>query len=397
MRSGPSITLTLVLIGLAVTPAAAGRQKPGNKQQQELLALEVRFEKGLPSFVPIAATGTTARGALFSRFGRVVSWKSPDGSPPVSAVRVVPVPEGSGVRVSLSVLLGPNHDKERSVADYIVQKNQTITTRELAGFGVEPFELKLVAVTDPASLTPPSITNNTISIESVGVKPDQSLLATFIVTVRNNAPRRVLLLDASVISASSSEPIPVRPQGIEGRSLIEPGATYEFRAAGGGRDKDALTDFDSVPPAPTAININGVVFDDGSYEGDPKAAADYLSIQAGCWWQLKKVTALLAAANAPGADLTALKVRVLGLGDVPTRKEIGEIPAKYVFPDPEVQFDAVGDFKFGARRVREMLLADIAAFEKGHPAQDKTGAKSDDVQAWLTKVTARYSGWFSRM
>jgi hypothetical protein len=397
MKFFSNVTFAVVLTGLLLCPAS-GQQN----QTESPLALEVRFEKGPPSYMAVAPAGSKPRGSVFSRFGHILSWKAPDNTPPVTAVRIVPVAEGKGARVTVSVLFGESRDKEEIVGGYLVNENQKVSTPELIGFGIAPFDLKVVAPTGVPSPGLPLVNNNTTSIETVGVKPDRSLLATFIVTLRNNAPKRVVALEIRIVTARSSR-IPTHLQGIEGNGLIEPGATYAFRAEGGDQSTVPAST-DGMPAVPTAITINTVIFDDGSYEGDPKPAADFLSVQAGYWVQLKRVGVLLDAnSGSPGADLRALKSKVLRLVETPSREELSAIPAKYVFPDDNVQFDAISDFKFGARRIKQLLLEDIGAFEKVHAAQESTGhagtnaATADDARAWVKKASEKYSGWLSRM
>jgi hypothetical protein len=413
MKGFSNATLAVVLTALMFC-SAYGQQKQG-ATPQPALALEVSVEKGPPSYMAVAPAGSKSRGSTFARFGRILSWKAADNSQPVSAVRVVPVAEADAVRVTVSVLLGQNHGTEKAVANYLIHGNEQISTPELAGFGVQPIDLKVVPLAKPPSLDPPAATNNTSSIEMVGVKPDGSLLATFIVTVKNLAPKRVLALDIKIFTGKNW-PIFARPQAVEGRGLIEPGATYEFRVAGGGQRETAASGGQretaasgTVPLAPTAFTINAVIYDDGSYEGDDQAAADYLTIQAGYWLQLKRVAALLdAASSAPGSDLRTLWAQVTGLAETATQDEVLTIPPKYVFPAGIVQFNAVGDFKLGARRVKQLVLEDIRTFEKAHPPQGVSAAAAgshsagtpatpDEVRAWLAKATERYSGWVSRM
>jgi hypothetical protein len=395
MKLFSNVTFGAVLIGILFCPAWAQQTQTASP-----LALQVRFEKGPMSYMAVAPAGSKSRGSVFSRFGHILSWKAPDNSPPVTAVRVVPVAEAEGVRVTVSVLFGENRDKEEVVGSYLVNENQKVSTTELTGFGIAPFDLKVVAATGAPSPGPPSVTNNTPSIETVGVKPDPSLFATFIVTIRNNSPKRVMGLEIRVFTGNGSR-IPTHLQGIEGNGLIEPGAIYSFRAEGGAQSTLAASP-DDVPPAPTAITINTVIFDDGSYEGDPKPAADFLSVQAGYWVQLKRVAALLDGnSGSPGTDLRALKSKVLRLTDTPSNEELSAIPAKYVFPDDNVQFDAIRDFKFGARRIKQLLLEDIGVFEKANAVEQNAGhtgaATADNGRAWMTKAAEKYSGWLSRL
>jgi hypothetical protein len=401
MRVFPNAVLVLLLTALLFSPSVAGQQQQPRLEQPPL-ALEVSYEGSRPFYFQVAPTGSKFGGGWFSHFGHIANWRPPANSLPVTAVRVLPVVEGDAVRVKVSVMFGEYHDKEKAVADYLVHVDEKLTTPELAGFGVTPLSVMLVKTTKPLLAALPSINNKTTSVETIRLEQAYTTtFPSFVVTLKNLAPKSVLAIHIDTATTNNHHFLTTLGKPLGG-ALIPPGGLYDFHAST--PTAGDMTEGGFSPDSPSTVTIDTVIFDDGSYEGDAEHAAKFLTVEGGRWLQLRRIAALLdAASRAPSVDLRSLKTQVSDLTDTPNTEELSLIPAKYVFPDGIVKFDAAFEFKLGAHRVKQMLLDELKAFERRHPQQAATsdaapeqGALSPS-RAWVATASVKYSRWFSNL
>jgi hypothetical protein len=150
------------------------------------------------------------------------------------------------------------------------------------------------------------------SIEVVSFMTEGSEMERARLVLRNVSPKNIVGLEMG-----SEGSINVM-QTFGPRPLIASGATYET-ATGSGRGGRSTPDGGYDPtPRPEALVVGAAVFEDGSYEGDAKAAATMLARQKGRSVQFAHVLKLLQDAlvadglNTPGA-LARLRSQVGGL------------------------------------------------------------------------------------
>jgi hypothetical protein len=339
----------------------------------------VAADEHAPSYMTVAPAGSN----------RIPSWKAPANMLSVSAVKFAAIMEGEAVRVKVSVLLGQYHDKEKTVATYLMRENETISTQELSGFGAVPFNIKVVKL-KPWSGVPPAITNKSRSLEVVSVEGQATLFPAFKVTVKNTSSKNVIALDINV-SVPKGGPLLSRPQAVEGKSLIDPGALYDFFARSGDGGEMAREGYEPQPP--TGIVINSVMFADGTYEGELGPALDQFAIVAGNSAQLPRVLGLLdAALEADGSGVRNLRTQISALPDDIEATAMEGALARYPLlaqaPGPKT----VAMFKHGVHRVKQLLVEDIKTFEKNH-AQ----ASREEARAWLEVTRQKYADWLAKL
>src|SRR6266851_7028632 len=138
-------------IGLLTIVTANGQSPIGNgldlTPPPTNLVVEVYYYPNEPpAYMVVAPVNSPPGGSWFGRFQQLPGWQVPAGALPVTAVDIKTLLTGNDVRVSISVFMGGLHEQEKSVAVYSLREGEKLRVRELAQFGVEPFELALVRV-----------------------------------------------------------------------------------------------------------------------------------------------------------------------------------------------------------------------------------------------------------
>jgi len=383
--------LVLALFGVCcLASASAAQEKPSEQPAADLLLKVVRFEGERPQFDAVPCRFWTPI------FHRVATEKPPKNSLPIQAVQIVARLENDRVRVNVSLLRGERFpDHEEAVASYLVSVEKQVTVRELAEFGVEPYQIGVVKMDAPEAVAL-AVVNHTQSIEVGGVKVDFTKAKALKYTLHNLSDKDVLAVSLDTTREGRRWATGMQFDR-EGRALIKPGGVYAGSmpvvsatpgAGAGGY----------VPLTPDTFVIAGVAFADGSYEGDAGTAVAVRSIRAGDKIQLTRIVALLRQAlAAPDSNTTEARARfresVAALGCDADAAAFAEVSAQH----PEFASDGQRIARGGAEvamsgRKKELLEA-LDAFEKAGAASPGAG----DFGAWLKGRLERYEAWLSRL
>jgi hypothetical protein len=390
-----SIALTiLVVIHQALALGGAPGQEKRARPAPTGLALEITFYQGkAPAYQAVPSPEAKPTGAWYAMFGRVLSWQPPVDALPVKAVNILPRLEGDTVRIAVSVHLGVKFfEKEEMVATYDVRENEAVSTTELTRFGVVPFDIKLVRV-KPVAVEPLPVLNGTTSLSVTGVEVVRSTLPSYKVTVQNLSDKAVAALGAEV-HVNGRRQISSMRQGEDGARLMGAGATYKFYVAGANSAQMTQGAYAPEQPPNQEIHITMVVFDDGSYEGDPETAASFRGFQAGRKVQVERLVALLQKAwDAPAADdaatLEQLKTQAASLGTNADRAALDALQRDF----PALRQHLRMNLEVAESGVKTDFLKEIERFEK-------SGAQAADgkaFRAWLGEKKARYEKWLSNL
>lgn len=287
--------LVCIAVLLLVGSVAGLAQQQTTAPVSRGVALEVTYFKGR-----ILAYQRIGEWTWYELFQRPEDWKAREGELPVAAVRIGPRYEDGVVKVRVTVLRGRNHEKEDFVAEYTVSLEKKTVVDELTGVGVVPFELQLVRA--PTTVAdPPTVTNKTKSID-VSVSPSESTLPTFKARFQNNAAKAVVAM-AYHTAVEGVRRRTASPRNDDGSPIIKAGESMEFTMLY--PTKVSPVSSGEVPPAMPGLvmNIETVIFADGTYEGDPLPAANYFALVAGQKSQLRaflKVAQSKEFTNSPG-------------------------------------------------------------------------------------------------
>ncbi len=392
-KPGISVAIVWVVALFAAAPTPGQQNEPGPAPTR--LALEVVSKKDFPpAYHPVPGPGSEFDGAWFFRFGRIASWRPPTDSFPVRSVRVVSRLESDRVRVLVSVQRGARfNDSQDLVADYIANEGEKTWIETLKQFGVEPFQITLVRIT-PSMASPPSVSNQTNSIEVVSVEASDSTLPGYTLVLRNGSARSVKALALRMID-EGKEILQAQLQNPESQPMIEAGSFSRTEPLGG--RGAVLTPGGYQPYAPThpQIVITSAVFDDNSFEGDAAAASMIVGRDLGRTVQLQRIVPILrlAARNEDaglGQTLLMLRERVSALTDqVPESVSTQLIKDFPTMTHPALQ----SSLEAGAHLIKNQLLGDITAFERSHPPPIERRV----FWKWLRATLGKYEAWLSRL
>lgn len=287
--------LVCIAVLLSAASIAGLAQQQAAAPVSRGVALEVTYFKGR-----ILAYQRIGEWTWYELFQRPEDWKTREGELPVAAVRIGPRYDDGVVKVRVTVLRGRNHEKEDFVAEYTVSAEKKTVVDELTAVGVVPFELQLVRA--PTTVAdPPAVVNRTKSID-VSVSPSESTLPTFKVRFQNNSTKAVVAM-AYHSAIDGIRKRTAAPRNEDGSPIIKPGDSMEFTMLYPMKVSPVSTG--EVPPALSGLvmNIETVIFADGTYEGDPLPAANYSALVAGQKTQLRaflKVAQSKEFTNSPG-------------------------------------------------------------------------------------------------
>ena len=392
-KLGISVAIVWVVALFAAAPTPGQQSEPNAAPTR--LALEVVSKKDFPpAYHPVPGPGSEFDGAWFFRFGRIASWQPPTGSLPVRSVRVVSRVESNKVRVVVSVQRGARFtDTQDLVADYIANEGEKTWIETLKQFGVEPFQITLVRIT-PSTASPPSVSNQTNSIEVVSIEASDSTLPGYTLVLRNGSARSLKALGLRM-SDDGKEIMQAQMQNPEGEPMIKAGGFSRTEPLGGRGAVLTPGGYQPYSPIHPQIEITTAVFDDNSFEGDAAAASMIVGRDLGRTVQLQRIvpTLRLAARSEDaglGKTLLMLRERVSALTDqVPesvSTQLINEFPT---MARPTLQ----SSLEAGAHLIKNQLLADIAAFERSHPPPIERRV----FWKWLRATLDKYEAWLSRL
>lgn len=396
MRIPRSLTLLWLLLAFPFATAAQEKQSP---TEPGGLVVQIGFPgRPAPAFLPVPPANAKRSAVWTPIFDRVAGFQPEPGTPPVRAVNIASSAEGDAARVDVSLFVGvQSFDKEVQVASYLLHEGEHVALKELAAFGVEPFEI--AAVRPNISAPPlPSVSTRTTSLEVIGLEPTKSTIPAYKLSLRNLSSKNITALQVDVFEGSRLR-LSGSPHGQKGLPLIPAGAVLETNVLGA---KDTtMTRFGYEPASPPfqTIVVTTLVFEDGSYEGDPAPALRINARTAGERIQLKRaISALKRTLDTPGltaSDAIAMLIqKVSALSDeVPPAVAEKLIDGTQNAGQPEKLASLIGTIQVAMRVVRKNLLEEIEAFQNSH---QKAPAEKE-LREWLTATTDKYSSWLLRL
>lgn len=286
--------LSVILLILCFGNLFASAQSVKDKPAPTGLTLEMTFLKDRPpAYMMISESLATARSYAFGAYNLVPGFQTSAERPPVQAVEFKTYLENGAVKVKVKVHTGQKtFEKEENVAVYSMRENERALVKELANFGVEPFEIAVVRVTPSVSALP-AIENKTTSLQVTAIEPNFSTLPTYNLSLLNTSSKTVIAFTNETIENGRRRRSGM-PQKKYGENLIEPGATYTMREIQIPlENKKAVEGEIPKPTSQQTFVISSVIFADGSYEGDASRAAQFYAYTLGRKMQVKQIIALL--------------------------------------------------------------------------------------------------------
>jgi len=240
--------------------------------------------------VPSSEGGAIEIGPPAKRPG----WKQPQGSAPLTRIRIRPVLNRGGVSIKIGAVFddsqpadapGPKYGQtEQTIASYFALEGETITISELERFGFEPLVLRVVKYhpepfPEPSAKVLPEVVNALKSVGFVDLQSEEPSSHSYKLTLQNLGARSIVALTIEIQ--------PSHTETIEGglKPLMLPGAIFKMSVSPGGS-------LEPETSRPTLVIVT-VLFDDGSYEGDVVAAAEMAARSKGRQIQSSRCLQLL--------------------------------------------------------------------------------------------------------
>lgn len=351
------------------------------------LAVEVTYFEGRgPAYEPVRRTKLPrGEGSWFGLFGRVKEWQLPTGAQPVSAVRVVPYLDGDTVKVTVSVLRGEKFlDVEDIVGTYTVRENEGIAIDSLRDFGVEPFKLKLIRVA-PQTPEVPTVLNKTRSLEVVGIEPVLATLPRYKLTLHNLSEKNVSAIRINTMRDGNLS-LSGMPQGEEGKPLVEAGSFKELNEMMVTRAETTAAGYSPAAPRGQQIVLATLVFEDGSYEGDPEPAATYRGHTIGNRAELKRIVGLLEDALASSSSIEKVRTQLSNLSYDFDQSDMAVLASAF----PEIDRNKLQThIDVAMHLLRKEVFDNLDRFQPG--------PGSADFRVYLQTMKDRYAGWLLRL
>ncbi len=351
------------------------------------LAVEVTYFEGrAPAYEPVRRTKLPrGEGSWFGLFGRVKEWQLPTGAQPVSAVRVVPYLDGEMVKVTISVLRGEKFlDLEDLVGTYTVRENEGIAIDSLRDFGVEPFKLKLIRVA-PQTPEVPAVLNKTKSLEVVGIEPVVATLPRYKLTLHNLSEKNVSAIRINTMRDGKLS-LSGMPQGEEGKPLVEAGSFKELNEMMLTRAEPTAAGYSPAAPRGQQIVIATLVFEDGSYEGDPEPAATYRGHTIGNRAELKRIVGLLEDALTSSSSIEKVRTQLSKLSYDFDQSDMAVLASAF----PEIDRNKLQThIDVAIHLLRKEVFDNLDRFQPG--------PGSGDFRVYLQTMKDRYAGWLLRL
>ena len=383
----------LFLVGLLLMSSVARSQTfPPPRQASE-------FNVEILNLLSTKHVGSVPAGGQHSgvyanvNLRHVTDWKPTADVPfAASVIKVEFWIEQDAIRVEALAYLGemppnsrpPDWEKMQKIqfVSRLVRVDETVSVDETRRVGIEPFEIKVVRAA-PWTVGPPEIINKTQSLHVEGTTEERPA---YTVTVRNVSSK-----DISAINWYGTEND--RKGGGGGQqsaSLIRAGKLFQIQQHFSNPAMKSTDNSQPDVPLRRQIVIAAVLFEDGTFEGDPDEAAGMALSWTGDALQLSRIIPLLQTA-AESADqdeaiMAKLKIDIAALSEDVDPALVAKVLTRFPELSKETQRLATVRFKPGLRLAKSSLLNEIQRFE----FQRARSVDIKDMRAWLKQVIVKY-------
>jgi len=287
----------VLILGLTVFFATAAAQRPplrASDYNVELLDLDDR-----PHIFTIYEP--PARGGYIAHVNlkRISDWKASAEVPfAAAALRLQFWLEGNTPQLEVTAYLGKiaprsNPGEWEKMATAIVVSrslapDETVTISETDKFGIQPFQVRAFRA-QPWSVGPPQITNKT---QSLTVDSFSEARPAYTLKVRNVSHKAINAIHSYGLEND-------RKQGGSGSSatpLIPAGRIFVIQQRFA-LSEERLKTNEQSEPTKREIVIAAIVFDDGTFEGEPDQAAEMAANMTGDRIQLLRINSLVDAVS----------------------------------------------------------------------------------------------------
>jgi hypothetical protein len=271
---------------LSLTCSAFALQQSEKKEkrwrpERPSIGMEISSSR---SAVPLYTGSASAIMLLRDRLSIV----SPEAAKDFTAITIEATVDNDALKIRLTVIYNDLSDrewwknkKEKEVGTFTLPVGNSLNPIELLQFGIEPFVIKAIS-NKPVVLKPeeyPRIFNRTTALE---VSEVEKSIEGYRFSLKNISPKPIIALDIWTGNGGIGE----ASLDFTGKhSLIPPGETY-----------DQINSSSTLEIERYGLTIKMILFSDGTYEGDAKAATRYLAQRDGKKVQSVKLLPLIEQA-----------------------------------------------------------------------------------------------------
>ena len=275
------ISQVILLVGSASLATASSSQERTYPQPE--IALEITFPGS--SFPPLKYPIVKGGRSTIPIQRQLLTISDPRLAADFTAVGISAYGEDNAISVRLSIIYKDlsiqdwwNDSRQKVAGTLLIREGQSARPAELARFGIEPFEMRVINAR-PVVIKPgewPQITNSTKSLEVVKIEKS---FEGYHIWIKNKSSKNVVSYTLSTDNATFSS-----ENSGSALPLTAAGATWV-----GGPIRSEYIDRGGI-----AIPV--VIFDDGSFEGDIRLAAQFLVNKEGVRIQAPHILRLVEQA-----------------------------------------------------------------------------------------------------
>lgn len=258
------------------------------------------------------------------------------------------------------------------IGNYVLRPNEPITLSQLTDYGFKTAEMKLVSAR-PTGFISPTVINRTSSLKVEGVDANR---ANYKVSLRNLSSMPVWGL-VFLVSDAEGTCVAHRIRATAGFLIDsgEVGATElevpDEQTEGHGRGGESCSITNSTPsesshPIPQIV-VDGVVFADGSHEGDDSKVYMLDAEKAGGDSERKRIGVLLdaifeSAGTRDGTKVATLESQVGALSEEPEPEVIQSVLARYSMLPDDATKSIRSNAQNGIRFAKDEFLYQLKLF-----------------------------------
>ena len=385
----------LILVGLLLMfGGTAGAQRLPPARQASDFNLEITNLMSTKYVASVLAEGQQAGVYGTWNLRHLADWK-PSAEVP-SAAGVLKVTfwlEQDVVRVEVLAYLGeiaPNSrppDWERlpqlKIASRLVRVDETISIDETQRVGIQPFQVKLLRAA-PWSIGPPEVINKT---QALNVESTTEERPAYTVTVRNVSTRNI----SAIMWYGTENDRKGGGGGVQGGLLVRAGKEFQIQQHFSNSQEKRADESNSELPRKRQIVIAAILFEDGSFEGEPDTAATMAAGWSAETQQFLRIIPLLQSAATSidpdqAASLAKLKNDIGALSEEVDTAQVAKLLTRFPNLSNEQQRIVNVRFKAGLASAKHNLLSEIQRleYERAHATVVK------DLRTWAEQIIAKY-------
>ncbi|HEV8260023.1 MAG TPA: hypothetical protein VGQ19_04605, partial [Burkholderiales bacterium] len=304
--------------------------------------------------------------------GRRTSAPNADpGSPKLDVAEIAAKLDGKTVRIDLNLLF--DNARKETAATYRLREGEIVEAPGLPEYGIAPFTLKVVIakplVEDPTPTDQLQIANNTGSLEILRFEKATPSSATYQLEARNISNKNILSVDFHIPDPENRSGAGQTSSSGREQPLIRSGEVWKTDVSIGRSGRTTLQGFVPQLPRVKTLIVRAIIFDDGSYEGDPETVAAIEAVRLGRQVTYQAAIGLLEGALQQGDREPGDMIKRLKEGVYAIPKEMGDDLLAGIFARfPSLSDGARPGLKFRAestiRNTKEMVISQIQTIEE---------------------------------